>query len=180
MAPKRPADNNTQKNQTQQATLNKNIPQQPTVTTNNQNNQKLTPNIEKISGQPRNVPKQLQKSLGRPPERPKGSQTFPKPSQNLPKTLPKPSPNPSQILQKSQFYLKSLVWPLISPSLVPKPRQDPPKSRPKSTKNQWKIDVGKSLFLQCVFASIFFDFRFQNPSILVCILEPLAKQVPNM
>ena len=47
MAPKRPADNNTQKNQTQQATLNKNIPQQPEVTSNNKNNQKLTQNIEK-------------------------------------------------------------------------------------------------------------------------------------
>ena len=33
-----PRNNNTQKNQAQQATLNKNIPQQPEVTKNNKNN----------------------------------------------------------------------------------------------------------------------------------------------
>ena len=180
MAPKRPAGNNTQKNQTQQATLNKNIPQQPEVTTNNKNNQNLTQNIEKYPDNPEKYQNSYKKVLGGP----HSAQKAPRPSQNLPKTLPKtqpkPSPNLSQTLQKSQFYLKSLVWSLISPSLVPKPRQDLPKSRPKSTKNQWKIDVGKSLFLQCVFASIFFDFRPENSSILVCILEPLAKQVPKM
>ena len=180
MAPKRPAGNNTQKSQTQQATLNKNIPQQPKVTTNNKNNQKLSPNIEKYPDNPEMCQNSYKKVLGGP----QSAQKVPRPSQNLPKTLPKtlpkPSPNPSQIFQKSQFYLKSLVWPLISPDLDPKPRQDLPKSRPKSTKNQWKIDVEKNMFLQCVFASIFFDFRFQKPSILVCILELLATQVPKM
>ena len=104
-----PRNNKTQKKQAQQVTLNKNIPQQPKVTKNNKNNQKITKNIGKITRQTKNVPKQLQTSFGRPPERPKAAQTSPKPSQNLPKTLPKPSPNPSQIFQKSQFYLKSLV-----------------------------------------------------------------------
>ena len=54
-----PRNNNTQKNQAQQATLNKNIPQQPKVTKNSKNNQKLAKGIEKISGQPKNLPKQL-------------------------------------------------------------------------------------------------------------------------
>jgi len=40
--------------------------------------------------------------------------------------------------------------------------------------------VKKGLFFSNVFASIFLDFRRQNPPILVCILEPLAKQVPKM
>ena len=93
MAPKRPADNNTQKNQTQQATLNKNIPQQPKVTTNNKNNQKLTQNIEKYPDNPEICQNSYKKALGAP----QNAQKAPRPAQSLPKTLPKPSLNPSQI-----------------------------------------------------------------------------------
>ena len=72
MAPKKPADNNTQKKQTQQATLNKNIPQQPKVTTNNKNNQK----IEKYLDNPDMCQNSYKKALGGP----QSTQKAPRPS----------------------------------------------------------------------------------------------------
>ena len=60
------------------------------------------------------------------------------------------------------------------------PRRIDEKIDEKSTKIRWKIDVKKNLFFQSVFASIFLDFRPQNPSIFACILEFIIKQVPKM
>ena len=111
MAPKRPADNNTQKNQTQQATLNKNIPQQPEVTTNNKNNQKLTQNIEKYPDNPEMYQNSYKKALGGP----QSAQKVPRPSQNLPKTFPKPCPNPPQTLPKSLKNRNSILSRLFDP-----------------------------------------------------------------
>ena len=129
MAPKRPADNNTQKNQPQQATLNKNIPQQPKVTTNNKNNQKLTQNIEKYPGNPEMYQNSYKKALGGP----QSAQKVPRPSQNLPKNFPKPSQNPPQTLPK----------PLPNPSKIAILSCDPPWS------NATAKFSGDSLLIKC-------------------------------
>ena len=111
MAPKRPADNNTQKNQTQQATLNKNIPQQPKVTTNNKNNQKLTQNIEKYPDNPEMCQNSYKKALGGP----QSAQKVPRPSQNFSKTFPKPCPNRPQTVPKFFKNRNSILSRLFDP-----------------------------------------------------------------
>ncbi len=111
MAPKKPADNNTQKNQTQQATLNKNIPQQPKVTKNNENNQKLAKNIEKYPDNPKMCQNSYKKALGGP----QSAQKAPRPSQNPPKTLPKPCPNPPQTPPKSFKNRNAILSRLFDP-----------------------------------------------------------------
>ena len=69
-------------------------------------------------------------SPGSAQQRPKGSQTLPKPSQNLPQTLPKPSLNTSQMLQNFDFFTKSLKMPKRSQKRRDKLPTSPPKPSP--------------------------------------------------
>ncbi len=77
-------------------------------------------------------------SPGSAQQRPRGSQTLPKPSRNLPQTLPKASLNPSQMLQNFNVFhqiaknLEKIVQ--KSRKVANKPSQTLPKPRPNPIK----------------------------------------------